>query len=56
VYDLRQEQIKQHKTSWRELAKQVFPNDSEIDVAIRKTRRHYDIAKKMIDGGWEQLL
>lgn len=51
VWDLREE-----KKSWREIASQVFPDDEDMDSAIRKVRHLWGQANKMINkGGWKKI-
>lgn len=54
VYDIREGQKLKGKTSWKRIASEVF-DDVDIDVAISKARHHYNIAVKMIRGGWKDL-
>lgn len=48
--------LRKKNTSWRKIAFQIFPNDVDIDSAMRKVRHYYEQADRMINkGGWQRI-
>jgi hypothetical protein len=50
VYDLREQ-----GKSWRTIAKEMLPDETKPDVAMRRVRYYYEQAKWWIDEGWRVL-
>jgi hypothetical protein len=50
VYDLREK-----GKSWRQITKEILPDEKDPEVAMRRVRYYYDQAKWWINGGWRVL-
>ena len=43
------------RLSWKEIASETFPDDSDSDSAIMKAKQHYSRYEELINGGWRNL-
>jgi hypothetical protein len=54
VYDLRHPKSGKRRT-FSQIARVVYPNDSDLESSLRKINRNYEEAKKLVEGGYRYI-